>query len=90
MGRASPVLSLGNIGDLHGPSNRCKAPYRAFRPLVLRLIVSQVLELMLSDSGPKSARKSARANVLSLVLFLLDWTQLTAILVSPEMGWTFS
>jgi hypothetical protein len=50
----------------------------------------QVLELMLSDNGPKSSRREARSNLVALALFLVDWAQLTAILVSSETGWTFS
>lgn len=44
---------------------------------------------MLSDSGPKSNRRESRSNVMHVLLFLLDFLQLSAILVSVETGWSF-
>ena len=49
----------------------------------------QVLELMLSDSGTQLARHVARTNLVAILLFLADWAQLFAILVSKDAGWTF-
>jgi len=54
-------------------------------------ISSQLFGLMLSDSGgAASLRRTARSNLLNLVLFLVDWVQLSAILMSPATGYTFS
>jgi len=50
-----------------------------------------MLGLMLSESGgPASTRKTARYNLLNLALFLVDWIQLSAIMVSPDTGYTFT
>ena len=44
---------------------------------------------MLSDSGPSSRRKTARYNLLRLVLFFVDWLQLCSIMLSPAVGYSF-
>ena len=44
---------------------------------------------MLSDSGHVSRRKTARFNVLRIILFFVDWLQLAAIMMSPSTGYTF-
>lgn len=50
---------------------------------------AQIFGLMLSDSGHVSRRKTARFNVLRIILFFVDWLQLAAIMVSPSTGYTF-
>jgi len=49
-----------------------------------------MLGLMLSEGGPTSSRKTARFNLLNLALFLVDWVQLSAIMVSADTGYSFS
>ncbi|KAA0147791.1 hypothetical protein FNF29_07136 [Cafeteria roenbergensis] len=51
--------------------------------------VFRILGLMLSDSGPSSRRKTARYNLLRLVLFFVDWLQLCSIMLSPAVGYSF-
>lgn len=52
--------------------------------------VSQMLDLMLSDSGGRqSTRQTARHNLVNLLLFLVDWVQLMAIMVSAKTGYDF-
>lgn len=53
-------------------------------------LTSQIFGLMLSDSGHVSRRKTARFNVLRIILFFVDWLQLAAIMMSPSTGYTFS
>ena len=50
----------------------------------------QLFGLMLSEGGGGSRRRTARSNLLNLVLFLVDWIQLGAIMTSPATGYTFS
>ncbi|KAA0177864.1 hypothetical protein FNF27_00412 [Cafeteria roenbergensis] len=55
----------------------------------VEITLFRIFGLMLSDSGHVSRRKTARFNVLRIILFFVDWLQLAAIMMSPSTGYTF-
>jgi hypothetical protein len=57
---------------------------------VLLLWLPQMLGLMLSENGDASARKTSRQNLWNVFLFVVDFLQLSGIMMGTDTGFTFS